>query len=277
MFSSKKKYETFDFTVFELPAISVSASGQILACNDHFLKSLKFTKDEVVGQNVHILIPPKFMKKSNHEKLVSRYTYGKPSAIIGSVRTMPVKNADDEDLFLNIQILPYQTGEKKTEFKFLCFFHEIPVNRAFDIDKKRELVLECLQRVEGDETFRMDSEGVRDICSALKLYLNWEINLLVNFIYQNKQNKALAGMIRYFVLSAPLGHIANVRQFFTKKFQESEIAFLNALALRILFPILINNFKGIGTVLEGLKEQLYRDHLDDNSLSGSSNSRAQQK
>lgn len=273
MFTSKKKYETFDFTVFEIPAISVSAAGNIIACNDHFLKRLKFSKDEIMDQNVHILIPSKFMKKSNHEKLVGRYTYGKPSAIIGSVRTMPVKNADDEDVFLNIQILPYQVSEKKGDFKFLCFFHEIAVNRAFDVDKSREQVVSNLEQVDSDETFRMDSEGVRNICASLKIYLNWEINLLVNFIYQNKQNKALAGMIRYFVLSSPLGNIAKVRQIFTKKFHESEISFLNALALRILFPILINNFKGIGTVLEGLKEQLYRDHLDESSLSGSSNSR----
>eukprot|EP00178_Gracilaria_changii_P008509 TRINITY_DN25803_c0_g1_i1.p1 TRINITY_DN25803_c0_g1~~TRINITY_DN25803_c0_g1_i1.p1 ORF type:complete len:297 (-),score=34.93 TRINITY_DN25803_c0_g1_i1:81-842(-) len=241
----------------------VSPKGVITNANDPFLKQLKFSREECLNQNVHILIPSKFMKKSTHEKLVGRYTYGKQSTIVGSIRTLPCKNGDDEDLFMNLQIVPFLLSEKTGDFHFVAFFHEIPVNRVFDLDKAQEAILNSFKGVTDDELFREENDRVNDVLVNVKIFLNWEINLLSAFIQQNKSNKRLSEMIRFIVLSSDLGKISKVRLAFTKKFKSWEVAYLNCFILRIMFPILLNNFKGIGSTLESLKERLYEAHSDE--------------
>ncbi len=265
------KFKTFEVNNFDLPCLKANPAGIIVEINTQFTKILRYGRDEIIGQNVHTLIPPKFMKKAQHEKLVGRYTYGKLSSIVGSQRTLPVKDGNDEDAFFDVQILPFATP-KKEKFRFICFFHPLSVSRVFDMDTAQKNFEQCVQRMDDKETFRLDSEDVKATVAALRVFIHFEAGVLINFIYQNKNNHHLSDMMRYFVLTAPLGNLTLTRRVFTKKFADSELAFLNAVALRILFPSIINNHKGMGPTLENLKERLYEDHFTESDSGNSGNS-----
>lgn len=273
LFGSNKndKFKTFEVNNFDLPCLKATPAGIIAEINTQFTKMLHYSRDEIVNQNVHTLIPPKFMKKAQHEKLVGRYTYGKQSSIVGSQRTLPVKDGNDEDAFFDVQIIPFATP-KKEKFRFICFFHPLTVSRVFEVDVAQHNFEQVVHGMDEKETFRMDSDDVKNAVGALRVFINFEAGVLINFIQQNKSNRHLSDMVRYFVLTAPLGNLVVTRRIFTKKFAESEVAFLNAVALRIIFPALINNYKNIGPTLEILKERLYEDHLNDSDSGHSGNS-----
>merc|ERR1712032_1420589 len=60
-------------------------------------------RDEIVGQNIHILIPSKFIRLSSHDKKVRNYYYGRESRIIGKSRIVPVSTANDEALRIRME------------------------------------------------------------------------------------------------------------------------------------------------------------------------------
>ena len=66
------------------PVVIIDSVANIKSCNREFLQLLGYSRWEVIGRNVKMIMPVRYQK--NHDKLVQRYVKSKMKRIIGEKR-----------------------------------------------------------------------------------------------------------------------------------------------------------------------------------------------
>merc|ERR1712137_1063858 len=245
---------------------TASCKGVITDINEEFTKTFHWQRDEIVGQNIHILIPSKFIRLSSHDKKVRNYYYGRESRIIGKSRIVPVSTANDEEILVRIQIIPL--GDKK-DYSFMAILDVINFDRQFfDFPGEFENLRVRMER-DPEEEFREDSPDCRSIVKSIGLLFGEELSVVGEFIVQNSHSSSVVRMSKYFLLSSPIGRLGKLKKLMDRVYDNDDISYLNVTCLRLVFPSLVDRIDL--TLLNALRTNLYADvHGESGSKRGSS-------
>merc|ERR1712137_318328 len=219
---------------------TASCKGVITDINEEFTKTFHWERDEIVGQNIHILIPSKFIRLSSHDKKVRNYYYGRESRIIGKSRIVPVSTANDEEILVRIQIIPL--GDKK-DYSFMAILDVINFDRQFfDFPGEFEALRVRMER-DPEEEFREDSPDCRSIVKSIGLLFGEELSVV--------------RMSKYFLLTSPIGRLGKLKKLMDRVYDNDDISYLNVTCLRLVFPSLVDRIDL--TLLNALRTNLYAD------------------
>ena len=251
MFSSKpKKFCNVD--ILNTPTVTTSARGVITDINEEFTASFHWQRDEVIGQNIHILIPSKFIRLSHHDAKLKNYYLGRESTIVGKSRIVPVSSANDDEVLSRIQIIPL--GDKK-DYSFLALLTVMRFNPPF-FDFQGEFA-ELTKRLEAEknEDFREDSAACRTVVKSIGTLFRDELAAVGDFIVENAHSDSVHRMSKYFLLSSPIGRLGKLKKLMDRVYNNEDKSYLNVTCLRLIFPSLINRVP-MG-LLNDLRNKLY--------------------
>ena len=255
------KMMPFEVSILNDPVIVASSSGTITDLNDTFTKSFGWKKDELVGQNAHILIPSKFIRKNCHDQKLKGYTFGRPSSIIGKARIVPVSTPDDSEILVNIKIIPIRS---KKEHCFMVLFNIIDFGRRFgDFDMEFKSLQSKFRKLSKSEEFREDRVDTSAAVKEVARIFGKELEVIGDFIVENAHSSSVVNMCKHFLLSAPIGKLGSLMQEMDRLFNNNHISYLNVVCLRIVFPSLVGRVDM--HFLNQVKISLYEDRSEDTS------------
>jgi hypothetical protein len=247
-----RKLLPFSINILNDPALIVDHDGTIIKVNEAFAHNYKWKTMELVGQDIHIIIPSKFIRKHSHDKLMLRYKYGAQSDIIGKIRIVPIMKPDDNEAISTIQIVPIKY-KKKHAFLALTkpiIFDSGLYNKKLEWEKlKRQLM-----NIDRDYTFDTGNSRNRKVISNVKKIFGSEISILVKFCIENKDTIRIRPMFKHFVLEKPIGDLNILKDLMWRYYTLPEIAYLSLLFHNIMVPMLENSIDD--SVIETLSSEL---------------------
>lgn len=195
------KMMPFEVSILNDPVVVSSSTGTISDINENFTKIFGWERDEIIGQNAHLLIPSKFVRKSAHDKKLAGYTFGKPSTIIGKSRIVPVSTPDDSEILVNIKIIPIR---HKKEHCFMVLFDVIEFDRRFfDFEAEFRGLRARIKKLSKSEDFREDSVESSLIVKDISRLFSKELEVIGDFIAENSHSPSVLAMCKYFLLQSP--------------------------------------------------------------------------
>ena len=259
--SKVNKMMPFDVSILNDPAVVSSSSGVITNINPSFKTTFGWTHDELVGQNCHLLIPSKFVRKTAHDHKLKGYSFGRESSIIGKSRIVPVATPDDGEVLVNIKIIPIRS---KKEFCFMVLFDKIDFgSRFYDFASEFKLITTKIKKISKTEDFRQDSPELSLIVKDISRLFAKELEVIGDFIVENSHSKSVLTMSHHFLLRTPIGNLKHLQKLMEKIFDNNNISYLNICCLRIIFPSILSKIDM--TFLNELKASLYEDESDSSS------------
>jgi len=251
----------FEVSILNDPVIVSSHTGVITDINEQFTRVFEWTRDEIIGQNAHLLIPSKFIRKSTHDRRLKGYSFGKDSNIIGKSRIVPVSTPEDEEVIATIKIIPIRS---KKEFCFMVLFNKIEFHRRFaDFDNDFKSIRTKLKKLKKNEEFREDSLEASQLVKEISRLFAKELEVVEDFIVENAHSESVVSMCKHFLLNIPIGNLARLQREMRKVFDNNNISYLNVICLRIVFPSIIGR-TDINTINK-LKISLYEASDEDTS------------
>jgi len=255
------KMMPFEVNILNDPVVVASATGTITDLNDAFTQAFMWGKDELVGQNAHLLIPSKFIRKSTHDARLKNYGVGNESPIIGKSRIVPVSTPDDDEVLVNIKIIPIKS---KKEHCFMVLFNLIDFSRRFaDFDTEFKGLHSKIKKIGKNEEFREDSAESGLIVKDIARIFGKELEVLGDFIVENRTSSSVVNMCKHFLITAPIGKLGVLLKDMDRVFDNNHISYLNVTCLRIVFPSLVGRVD-MG-FLNRLKISIYEDRSQDGS------------
>lgn len=253
------KMMPFEVSILNDPVIVASSTGTITDINENFTKSFGWKKDELVGQNAHLLIPSKFIRKNSHDQKLKGYTFGRESPIIGKSRIVPVSTPDDSEILVTIKIIPIRS---KREHCFMVLFNVIDFGRRFgDFDVEFKSLTSKLKKLSKSEEFREDRDETRTTTKEVSRLFGKELEVIGDFIVENQHSSRVINMCKHFLMNAPIGKLASLMHEMDRVFNNNHISYINVTCLRIIFPSLVGRVDM--HFLNHLKVSLYEDRSDD--------------
>mmetsp|Transcript_21313 Transcript_21313/g.36492 ORF Transcript_21313/g.36492 Transcript_21313/m.36492 type:complete len:271 (-) Transcript_21313:67-879(-) len=257
------KMMPFEVSILNDPVVVSSSTGVITDINQQFQKTFGWTHDELIGQNCHLLIPSKFVRKSAHDRKLKGYSFGRESPIIGKSRIVPVATPDDGEVLVNIKIIPIRS---KKEFCFMVLFDKIDFDRRFyDFAVEFKSVRAKIKKLSKTEDFREDSIESSLIVKDISRLFAKELEVIGDFIVENRNSRSVLPMTKHFLLHTPIGNLGSLRKEMEKVFDNNNISFLNICCLRIIFPSILRRVDL--PFLNELKLSLYEEESE-SSLTG---------
>eukprot|EP01099_Mayorella_cantabrigiensis_P006603 TRINITY_DN5553_c0_g2_i1.p1 TRINITY_DN5553_c0_g2~~TRINITY_DN5553_c0_g2_i1.p1 ORF type:complete len:247 (-),score=54.69 TRINITY_DN5553_c0_g2_i1:164-904(-) len=184
----------------------------------------------------HFWSPQKMIKKTAHDVKVKAYKLNKESRIVGKPRVLPVKNAEDEEVFASVQIIPIGTAKS---YCFLCFFAPVYERvKYISDDDMVDLVNTHLEKCEKTETFRQNSPLTTEIVSVVKSFLEEEVVLITKFLLDNYMLAEAWQVGKFLLLKQKRGNLQKLYEMVVKKFDDPKTVYANLVCLRIIFPLL---------------------------------------
>ena len=246
----------FDISILNDPAAVASGNGTITDINQAFTNAFGWTKEELVGQNCHLLIPSKFVRKTAHDRKLKGYTFGKESPIMGKSRIVPVATPEDGEVLVQIKIIPIKY---KKEFCFMSLYDKIDFNRRFYnfSTEFRELREKIKGTVSTKEEFREDDIGPSLIVKDVARLFAKEFEVIGDFIVENCHSPSVLVMSKYFLITQPIGNLEYLQKEMEKTFDNNNISYLNICCLRIIFPSILQRVEM--PFINELKQSLYAD------------------
>merc|ERR1711982_5791 len=224
-----------------------------------FQKTFGWTHDELIGQNCHLLIPSKFVRKSAHDRKLKGYSFGRESPIIGKSRIVPVATPDDGEVLVNIKIIPIRS---KKEFCFMVLFDKIDFDRRFyDFAVEFKSVRAKIKKLSKIEDFREDSIESSLVVKDISRLFAKELEVIGDFIVENRHSPSVLPMTRHFLLSTPVGNLDHLKRTMERAFDNNNISYLNIICLRIIFPSILGKIDI--SFLNNLKLSLYEGSSED--------------
>merc|ERR1712110_136197 len=251
MFHSKpKKY--LNVHILNCPVLTTNVRGGITDINEHFTAAFKWLPGEVIGQNIHILIPSKFIRLSHHDAKMKNYYFGRESRIIGRSRIVPILSANDDEVLVRIQIIPL--GDKK-DFSFMAILNLLRFTPPF-FDFQTDFN-DLQHRLEADpnEDFREDSANCKIVVKMIGTLFRDELAAVGDFIVENAHSESVQRMSKYFLLTAPIGRLSKLKKLMDRIFDNDDISYLNVTCLRLVFPNLVHRVDL--TLVNELRNNLY--------------------
>merc|ERR1712232_964231 len=239
----------FEVSILNDPVAVSSSDGTITDINIAFTNSFGWRHEELVGQNAHLLIPSKFIRKSAHDKNLSGYRFGRDSRIIGKSRIVPVATPDDSEILSTIKIIPIKN---KKEHFFMVLFNKIEFNDRFtdhstDFKNLRAAVKKNGKR----ETFKEDTIETRSIISDISTLYRKELEVIGDFIIENS------------LINSPIGNLGGLKSLLDRQY-DSIIPYINVLCLRIIFPSIESQVTN--ELIDTIKHGLYDGSSEDCSM-----------
>merc|ERR1712232_210918 len=251
----------FEVSILNDPVAVSSSDGTITDINIAFTNSFGWRHEELVGQNAHLLIPSKFIRKSAHDKNLSGYRFGRDSRIIGKSRIVPVATPDDSEILSTIKIIPIKN---KKEHFFMVLFNKIEFNDRFtdhstDFKNLRAAVKENGKR----ETFKEDTIETRSIISDISTLYRKELEVIGDFIIENSLSPNVVAMCKHFLINSPIGNLGGLKSLLDRQY-DSIIPYINVLCLRIIFPSIESQVTN--ELIDIIKHGLYDGSSEDCSM-----------
>lgn len=242
-----------NISILNDPVALASSCGMITDINEKFTEIFQWEKDEIVGQNVHLLIPSKFIRKTVHDKKMAQYRPGEPSTLVGKTRTVPLVTPDDKEILVTIQLIPV---ENKKEFCFIVLLNVIDFDRIIgDFCLEFDALKTQMKDLDKKEEFREDSAGTSLIVREISRIFAAELKTIVNFIVENSLSPRVGFMCKHFIVYSPIGKLGSLRKLMESVFNNNDISYLNVICLRIIFPAIVCKVD-LGFV-NSLKKALY--------------------
>jgi len=252
------KMMPFEVSILNDPVVVSSSTGTITDINEAFTRIFLWTKDEVVGQNAHLLIPSKFIRKSVHDTRLKNYSVGNESPIIGKSRIVPVSTPDDSEVLVNIKIIPIRS---KKEHCFMVLFDRIDFDRRFaDFDIDFKALKSKIKKLSKSEDFREDSNDSSAIVKDIARIFGKELEVIGDFIVENSTSSSVVYMCKHFLIGTPIGKLGTLLKEMDRVFDNNHISYLNVTCLRIVFPSLVGRVDM--QFLNNLKVSLYDDRSE---------------
>lgn len=256
------KLMPFEVSILNDPAAVASADGYITDINEAFTKTFGWKREELIGQTCHLLIPSKFIRKANHDRKIKEYSFGRDSPIMGKSRIVPISTPEDEEVLVNIKIIPIK---HKKEYCFMSLYDKVDFERRFynftvEFEGLREKIK---NNVKATEEFRQDDAGPSVIVKEVARLFAKELEVIGDFIVENSGSKSVLPMARHFLLRTPIGKLSTLQKEMEKQFDNGHIAYLNICCLRIIFPSILERVEL--PFLNQLKLSLYKDLSDSRS------------
>lgn len=213
----------------------VRSTGEIAKVSNSFNTLTGWSEDELVGQNVSCLISPKIITVSKHAKLMKVFKLNCESKIVGKARVLPVKNSDDQDIFLDVQILPFG---KDSKFIYLCFFGhpEIPFSSDQENQEILDSIITILKEVGASDDFRQNNPQNVKLVSFCNVWLTREIHTLVRFMRDNYHIEESWKYFEELLFNQKYGKLEILYECILKYVEKAKIAYTNLVCLRIFFP-----------------------------------------
>jgi len=217
-------------------AIFVTEHGTIEKVNTRFSDFLGWKPGDIQKQNVSLLVSPKMIKKTAHDLKLKTYKLNKESRIVGKPRVLPIKNAEDEEVFASVQIIPIGTSKS---FCFLCFFAPVYERVKYISEEDMLNLVTChLEKCEKNETFRQNSPLTTEIVSIVKSYLEEEVVLITKFLLDNYMIPEAWQVGKFLLLKQKRGNLQRLYEIIVKQFEDPKVVYANLVCLRIIFPLL---------------------------------------
>ena len=259
--SKVNKMMPFDVSILNDPAVVSSSTGVITNLNLSFKKTFGWTNEELVGQNCHLLIPSKFVRKTAHDQKLKGYSFGRESPIIGKSRIVPVATPEDGEILVNIKIIPIRS---KKEFCFMVLFDKIDFDRRFyDFATEFMLLTGKIKKFNKTEEFCQDSPELSLIVKDVSRLFAKELEVIGDFIVENRTSNTVVAMTKYFLIKTPIGNLQHLQKLMENTFDNNNISYLNVCCLRIVFPSILCKINE--SLLRELKSGLYEDESDSSS------------
>lgn len=262
LISKVNRMMPFEVSILNDPVLVASSTGTITDINEQFTHTFQWAKEELVGQNAHLLIPSKFIRKSDHDHRLKGYVFGRESTIIGKSRIVPVSTPDDLEILVNIKIIPIRS---KKEHCFMVLFNVIEFGRRFaDFDIEFKSLQSKLKKLAKSEEFREDSAETNSVVKEISRIFGKELETIGDFIVENIHSGRVVNMVKHFLLSAPIGKLNFLMKEMDRQFNNNHISYLNVTCLRIVFPSLAGRDIDV-QFLSNLKASLYEDRSEETS------------
>lgn len=251
----------FEVSILNDPVLVASNSGTITDLNEQFTRVFQWTKEELLGQNAHLLIPSKFIRKSDHDSKLKGYVFGRESPIIGKSRIVPVSTPDDLEILVNIKIIPIR---HKKEHCFMVLFNVIEFGRRFaDFEIEFKSLQTKLKKLNKSEEFRDDNAETNSVVKEISRLFGKELETIGDFISENSHTSRNASMCKHFLINAPIGKLGTLMKEMDRHFNNNHVSYLNVTCLRIVFPSLANRVDNQS--LNAIKQSLYEDRSEETS------------
>lgn len=241
LFGTKSHAFNIDLEVLADPALIVGADGRVIDANGSFTKQMGWQKNELLKESVHMLIPNRVISKRNHDEKMKSYKYGQKSNFIGYDKVLPVKDNHEKEHLCHVRIVPVQQTSKKVQF--LCFFKPAQ-NLHVTLNPKAvfEEIRESLKDMPSDYAFRDTLPDRKDLATLrlCKEYIQGELDSLRFLIVDNCTVPAMINYIVSVIHEPRTPHLRSLQALLNRSVARGDIAYLNIVTLRLLFPILMS-------------------------------------
>ena len=253
--SKVNKMMPFEISILNDPAVVSSSSGIVTNLNDAFRKTFGWQDDELVGQNCHLLIPSKFVRKTAHDQKLKGYSFGRDSTIIGKSRIVPVATPEDGEILVHIKIIPIRS---KKEFCFMVLFDKIDFDRRlYDFATEFKVISNRIRKLSKHEDFRENDIEASILIKDISRLFAKELEVIGDFIVENRHSKSVLPMSHHFLVRTPIGNLQHLQKLMEKTFENNNISYLNVCCLRIIFPSILSRTEA--SFLNELKVGLYEE------------------
>ena len=254
------KMVPFQANMLNDPIVVSSSAGLITDINPQFTLVFGWEREEIVGQNCHLLIPSKFVRKSAHDRKLHSYSFGRDSPIIGKNRIVPVSTPDDKEVLTTIKIIPIKS---KKEFCFVSLFNKIDFDhRFFDFSSDYKIVRNKIKKLSKTEDFREESVESSIIVKDISRLFFKEFEVIGDFIAESHLARTVINMAKHFLIGSPIGNLEYLRKDMERIFDNDNASYLNICCLRVIFPSIESRVSS--SFLNNLKASLY-DGNDESS------------
>eukprot|EP01099_Mayorella_cantabrigiensis_P006838 TRINITY_DN5845_c0_g1_i1.p1 TRINITY_DN5845_c0_g1~~TRINITY_DN5845_c0_g1_i1.p1 ORF type:complete len:368 (-),score=92.96 TRINITY_DN5845_c0_g1_i1:40-1086(-) len=211
----------------------VSSSGTISQISTSFCEITGWSEADLLGQNVSVLVCPKIIGKVKHDRLVKLFKMNSESRIVGKPRILPVKTSNDEDIFLDVQLLPLG---KESDFIYLCFFGNPEYPFTENEVSLEEDIVKTLIFIGPEDDLRQNTQDNMKLVTFCSLWVSKEIYLLIKFIKDNHHLVEAWKYLEDLAIYQKMGKLTNLYDLLVKHNNQPLIAFVNLIFLRIIFP-----------------------------------------
>lgn len=206
--SSQANKSNFFSLLFESsidPIITIDNHGIIEAVNPAALEEFQYEREELLGQNVHILMPEPY--HSEHDQYLAQYRKTGKKNIIGSGREVLAKRKDGSQFPIHLSINEFEFEGQKTFFGIARnISKETRLRAALEEQKARlELSNEKLersmrdleeQREELKKTNQYKSEFLANMSHELRTPLN-SLLILAKLLAENSGENLTTEQVEY--------------------------------------------------------------------------------
>jgi PAS domain S-box-containing protein len=90
--------------------VIINSCGIIQSVNEHFEKLFSYTKDEIIGKNVNMLMPDPY--HSEHDQYLKRFRQTKERKVVGSIRDLTARKKNGELFPIELSLGEYKLNSE---------------------------------------------------------------------------------------------------------------------------------------------------------------------